>query len=154
MRLSSRHDTTVVMVGDTKVGKTALVNKFRAGKFDSSYTRTNFESVTTSSIVGGQRVKFTIYDTSGMQKYLMTRSTKTICCLIKYSRIREAQLTLAHFSSLPGVNSCLSKIFSVMNSQIFSAMNSKNILLQATADPTQRERSPIVRRTCSCSATR
>ena len=111
MRLSSRHDTTVVMVGDSKVGKTALVNKFRVGKFDSSYTRTNFESVTTSSIVGGQRVKFTIYDTSGMQKYLMTRSTKTICCLIKYSRIREAQLTLAHLSSLPGVNSCLMKYF-------------------------------------------
>ena len=70
MRVSSRHDTTVVMIGDTKVGKTALVNKFRAGKFDTSYTRTNFESVTTSSIVGGQRVKFTIYDTSGMREII------------------------------------------------------------------------------------
>lgn len=65
MRVSTRHDTTVVVVGDSRVGKTALVNKFRAGRFDSSYARTHFDSVTTSSIVQGQRVKFTIYDTSG-----------------------------------------------------------------------------------------
>ena len=68
MRVSSRHDTTVVMVGDTRVGKSALVHKFRAGKFDTSYNKTNFESFNTSSIVGGQRVKFTIYDTSGNDK--------------------------------------------------------------------------------------
>ena len=67
MRLSSRHDTTVVMVGDSKVGKSALVNKFRCGKFETGYNKTNFDSHTTSSIIGGQRVKFTIYDTSGMK---------------------------------------------------------------------------------------
>ena len=65
MRVSTRHDTTVVMVGDTKVGKSALVNRFRMGKFESGYNKTNFESFNTSSIVSGQRVKFTIYDTSG-----------------------------------------------------------------------------------------
>ena len=65
MRVNTRHDTTVVMVGDTKVGKSALVNKFRTGKFESGYNKTNFESFNTSSIVSGQRVKFTIYDTSG-----------------------------------------------------------------------------------------
>ena len=65
MRVSTRHDTTVVMVGDTKVGKSALVNRFRTGKFESGYNKTNFESFNTSSIVSGQRVKFTIYDTSG-----------------------------------------------------------------------------------------
>ena len=65
VRLSSRHDTTIVMVGDSKVGKSSLVTKFRSGKFDSSYSKTNFESVNTSSILQGQRVKFTIYDTSG-----------------------------------------------------------------------------------------
>jgi len=53
------------MVGDCKVGKTALVNKFRVGKFDTSYNKTSFETFTTSSIIQGKRVKFTIYDTTG-----------------------------------------------------------------------------------------
>jgi len=65
VRVATRHDCTVVMVGDCKVGKTALVNKFRTGKFDSGYKSTGFESVVTSSVVSGQRVKYTIYDTSG-----------------------------------------------------------------------------------------
>jgi len=65
VRVSSRHDTTVVMVGDPKVGKSALVNKFRTGKFETSYSRTCFETLTTSSVVQGKRVKFTIYDTAG-----------------------------------------------------------------------------------------
>ena len=71
MRVSTRHDTTVVMVGDTKVGKSALVNRFRTGKFESGYNKTNFESFNTSSIVSGQRVKFTIYDTSGWFHYII-----------------------------------------------------------------------------------
>ena len=65
VRLSSRHDTTIVLVGDNKVGKSSLLAKFRSAKFDSSYCKTNLEKVNTSSIVQGQRVKFTIYDTSG-----------------------------------------------------------------------------------------
>lgn len=67
VRLAPRHDTTVVLVGDSKVGKSSLLAKFRSGKFDCSYSKTNFESVNTSSVVQGQRVKFTIYDTSGKQ---------------------------------------------------------------------------------------
>ena len=66
VRLTARHDTTIVVLGDSKVGKSSLVTKFRTGKFDSSYSKTNFESFNTSSIVQGQRVKFTIYDTSGV----------------------------------------------------------------------------------------
>ena len=65
VRVSLRHDTTVVMVGDCKVGKSALVSKFRTGKFDTSYSRTGFQTLTTSSVVQGKRVKFTIYDTTG-----------------------------------------------------------------------------------------
>merc|ERR1712025_1169406 len=65
VRVSVRHDTTIVMVGDCKVGKTSLVNKFRMGKFDASYTRTGFETLTTSTVLQGTRVKFTIYDTTG-----------------------------------------------------------------------------------------
>jgi len=65
VRVATRHDCTVVMVGDCKVGKTALVNKFRTGKFESSYKSTSFESVVTSSVVSGQRIKYSILDTSG-----------------------------------------------------------------------------------------
>ena len=65
VRITSRHDTTIVLVGDSKVGKSSLVTRFRSGKFDTSYSKTNFESFTSSSIVQGQRVKYTIYDTSG-----------------------------------------------------------------------------------------
>jgi len=65
VRVSLRHDTTIVMVGDSKVGKSSLVNKFRTGKFDASYSRTGFETLTTSTVLQGKRVKFTIYDTAG-----------------------------------------------------------------------------------------
>ena len=65
VRVTTRHDCTVVMVGDNKVGKSALAGKFRTGKFDSGYTKTGFETLTTSSVVDGKRVKFTIYDTAG-----------------------------------------------------------------------------------------
>ena len=71
MRVVGRHDTRVVVVGDCKVGKSALVNTFRTGRWDtrSGYTRTNLDTVITSSIVQGQRIKFTIYDTSGTVKF-------------------------------------------------------------------------------------
>ena len=65
VRVSARHDCTVVMVGDHKAGKSALASKFRTGKFESGYTKTGFETLTTSSVVEGKRVKYTIYDTAG-----------------------------------------------------------------------------------------
>ena len=85
MRVNTRHDTTVVIVGDTKVGKSALVNKFRTGKFESGYNKTSFESFNTSSIVCGQRVKFTIYDTSGWFCHLFNPKFLSQCswCSIK-----------------------------------------------------------------------
>ena len=75
MRPPTRQDCscTVVMVGDSKVGKTALASKFRSGKFDSGYTRTGFESMSTSSMVEGNRVKFSILDTSGYQGFIPAR---------------------------------------------------------------------------------
>ena len=73
MRPPTRRDCTVVMVGDSRVGKTALASKFRSGKFESGYNRTGFESMSTSSIVEGNRVKFSILDTSGYQGPMPTR---------------------------------------------------------------------------------
>ena len=84
VRLTSRHDTTIVLVGDTKVGKSSLLAKFRCGKFDSSYSKTNFESVTTSSVVQGQRVKFTIYDTSGKYQNIQLHSAPYSCHHLLY----------------------------------------------------------------------
>ena len=72
VRVNVRHDTTVVMVGDSKVGKSSLVNKFRTGKFDASYTRTGFETLTTSTVLQGTRVKFTIYDTTGTHAHIIS----------------------------------------------------------------------------------
>ena len=102
MRVNTRHDTTVVIVGDTKVGKSALVNKFRTGKFESGYNKTSFESFNTSSIVCGQRVKFTIYDTSGWFCHLFNPK----------------------FLSVPGVRS------KVIIAQKFNQSTHQNILLQ------------------------
>jgi len=65
VRVAARHDVTVVMVGDSKVGKSALAKKFRTGQFESGYTKTGFETLSTSLVIEGKRVKFTIYDTSG-----------------------------------------------------------------------------------------
>ncbi len=65
VRVAARHDVTVVMVGDNKVGKSCLANKFRTGKFESGYTKTGFETLTTSLAIEGRRVKFTVYDTAG-----------------------------------------------------------------------------------------
>ena len=65
VRVTARHDCTVVLVGDSRVGKSALASKCRTGKFESGYQRTGFETLTTSCVVGSKRVKFTIYDTAG-----------------------------------------------------------------------------------------
>lgn len=65
VRVAARHDCTVVMVGDSRVGKSALASKFRTGKFDAGYNKTSFDTLTTSSVVQGKRIKFTIYDTAG-----------------------------------------------------------------------------------------
>lgn len=65
-KVSARHDCTVVLVGDNKVGKTALATKFRTKQFDPSYNRTSsVETLVTSTPVDGIRVKFNIHDTAG-----------------------------------------------------------------------------------------
>ena len=65
MRVVGRHDCTVLMVGDSRAGKTALATRFRTGKFEERYSRTGFESRGSSIVMQGKRIKFTIYDTTG-----------------------------------------------------------------------------------------
>lgn len=65
-RLSeARHDCNVVLVGDVRVGKSALVNRFINNKFSENYRATSFEKFTTSALVANRRVKYTIWDTTG-----------------------------------------------------------------------------------------
>jgi len=60
-----RHDCNVVLVGDCRVGKSALVNRFINNKFNEYYRATQFEKYTTSALVANRRVKYTIWDTAG-----------------------------------------------------------------------------------------
>lgn len=65
-RLSeARHDCNVVLIGDSKVGKSALVYRFINNKFSEGYRATSFEKLTTSALVANRRVKYTIWDTTG-----------------------------------------------------------------------------------------
>ena len=144
MRLNTRHDTTVVIVGDTKVGKSALVNKFRTGKFESSYNKTSFESFNTSSIVCGQRVKFTIYDTSGwFCRFYLFKPQK------QKSLVFDQKLLLRKNSiNLLIKISCYKPKHSNFRSLLMI------IWFQDSRAPTLPESWPIARLTCSSSATR
>jgi len=78
-RLSEfRQDCNVVLVGDVRVGKSALVNRFINNKFSEGYkpTPATAEKITTSTVVGNQhRLKYTIWDTTGSHAVTSTRAT-------------------------------------------------------------------------------
>jgi small GTP-binding protein len=62
------------LIGDSKVGKTALVHRFINNKFNEGYRATQCEKFTTSAVVDNRRVKFTIWDTSGSQSSSSSKS--------------------------------------------------------------------------------
>lgn len=59
----------VVLVGDSKCGKTSLVQRFVTDAFVEVYTPTGFEKYTCTGCVGGHRVRFVVWDTSGSAAY-------------------------------------------------------------------------------------
>ena len=66
----------IVLVGQSNVGKTALMLRFTDDKFNSSYVNTigvdfRFRTLT----VGGKRVKIQIWDTAGQEKFRTVTST-------------------------------------------------------------------------------
>jgi len=72
-----RHDCNVVLVGDVRVGKSALVNRFINNKFGEGYKPTSStpEKLTTSTVVGNQhRLKYTIWDTTGSHAVTSSRA--------------------------------------------------------------------------------
>ncbi|KAK7870890.1 hypothetical protein R5R35_005484 [Gryllus longicercus] len=59
----------VVLVGDSRCGKTSLVQRFVSDQFAEVYTPTGFEKYTCTGCVGGHRVRFVVWDTSGAAAY-------------------------------------------------------------------------------------
>lgn len=59
----------VVLVGDSRCGKTALANRFVSDVFTTDYTPTGFDRYTTSDEAAGQKFHFSVWDTSGSVAY-------------------------------------------------------------------------------------
>jgi len=72
--VSRPHQLTVVTVGDSKVGKTALINRFCHDVFIENYTATSFNRYISDSLVANKRVRYTIWDTAGVMESNTTRS--------------------------------------------------------------------------------
>lgn len=62
-------DCKVVLVGDSKCGKTCLIQRFESDKFNEVYTPTGFEKYAMTYNVGDYRTHFSIWDTSGTAAY-------------------------------------------------------------------------------------
>jgi len=69
------HELTVVTVGDCKVGKTALINRFCEDVFIENYAATSFNRYISDSMVANKRVRYTIWDTTGA---IATNTTRTL----------------------------------------------------------------------------
>lgn len=66
MVMEQRYDCNVVLVGDCKVGKTAIASRFVNTKFSESYRATGAcERLSSTAVVANRRVKYTIWDTTG-----------------------------------------------------------------------------------------
>ncbi|KAF8771570.1 Rho-related GTP-binding protein RhoE like protein [Argiope bruennichi] len=59
----------VVVVGDSKCGKSALVHRFANDNFLTMYVPTDFERCSVDHLVGDYSVRLTIWDTSGAAAY-------------------------------------------------------------------------------------
>ncbi|XP_046989708.1 rho-related GTP-binding protein RhoE-like [Schistocerca americana] len=62
-------DCKIVLVGDSKCGKTALVERFVSDKFVEVYTPTGFEKYGSTYNVADYRIHFAVWDTSGSPAY-------------------------------------------------------------------------------------
>ncbi|XP_015917477.1 rho-related GTP-binding protein RhoN isoform X2 [Parasteatoda tepidariorum] len=59
----------VVVVGESKSGKTAVIQRFANDTFLTIYTPTDFERVSVEHLVGDYNVQLTLWDTSGASAY-------------------------------------------------------------------------------------
>ncbi|XP_072029331.1 rho-related GTP-binding protein RhoN-like [Amphiura filiformis] len=63
----------VVVVGDSKCGKSALINAFLGKGYGETYTPTMFESYSSTLEVDKYRIDITVWDTSGKPEYASVR---------------------------------------------------------------------------------
>lgn len=67
---SAQHSFKLILMGDTSVGKTSLVNRFCYQRFDDRVPMTvGVAGVTTNLKVQGQEVELKIWDTAGQEQY-------------------------------------------------------------------------------------
>ena len=60
----------VVLLGDTEVGKTNMVNQFTQGQFDENAKRTlGVKPTLKMTQVGSSTVKVAVWDTAGQERY-------------------------------------------------------------------------------------
>lgn len=67
--LAPEHPLKVILVGDSRCGKTALATRFVTDAFTEVYTPTGFDRYSTNYEVAGQRVHYSVWDTSGSPAY-------------------------------------------------------------------------------------
>jgi len=73
-QLENRKECSVVVVGDCKVGKTALINRFIHDDFTENYRPTNFSKQVKTTMVANRRVRYTLWDTCGAEGPNTTRT--------------------------------------------------------------------------------
>lgn len=73
-QLENRKECSVVVVGDSKVGKTALINRFVHDDYTENYRPTNFSKQVKTTMVANRRVRYTVWDTCGAEGPNSTRN--------------------------------------------------------------------------------
>ena len=99
----------VVLVGDSRCGKTTLLSRFTTDSVPAQYAPTSFDKVTVVKAVGGRTVRFTVWDTSGAHSFDTVRPLSygeadifVICCRVRLAIIRDNNKTLHRDQTLVG----------------------------------------------------
>ena len=63
-------DLKIVVIGDTNVGKTCLLQTYSTNKFPFDYVPTVFDNFSRLQTVDGEQVTMSIWDTAGQEEYV------------------------------------------------------------------------------------
>lgn len=69
--LSSDFDyqISIALIGDVDVGKTSLMRRFTADKFDQTFTTIGVDSMKRDVIIDGKKVEVKVWDTAGQERF-------------------------------------------------------------------------------------
>ena len=60
----------LIIIGDSTVGKTSILNKFANGTFNANYLATvGLDNITKDEIIDGKNIRIKIWDTAGQERY-------------------------------------------------------------------------------------